>query len=193
MSKQKIPPVSGPVTARLKINMEELTGLEDLSKEELIAIIREIRPDIEVPIWKNKPGPDEHGPFWGDKDGSIIGYMDKVDFDYELGGAAGGNKVYPSITNLQGCQPCTESCGIVEVEVKLRRVIRESDFSEDMAKAKRGVVIGKRTKKQKEEDAIRVKERQELHLTAAQLAVLPKKKALEILERARKDSARKEK
>ena len=60
---------------------------------------------------------------------TIIGYMDKVDFDYELGAAKGGNRVYPSQKDLEECQPCTQECGIVEVEVRLKRVIAESDFS----------------------------------------------------------------
>ena len=66
-----------------------------------------------------------------------VGYMDKVDFDHELGNAMGGNTVFPSIDDLEENKPCTESCGIVEVEIRLRRVIRESDFSKQIEKAKR--------------------------------------------------------
>jgi len=59
----------------------------------------------------------------------IVGYMDKVDFDEELGKAFVGNKVYPSIRAVKEDKPCTSECGIVEVEVRLRRVVQETDFS----------------------------------------------------------------
>lgn len=55
-----------------------------------------------------------------------IGYMCKTDFDYELGYASGGTRVHPSIEDLKRCSPCVDSCGIVEVEVILRKVIQES-------------------------------------------------------------------
>jgi len=64
-----------------------------------------------------------------------VGYMDKVDFDYELGNAKGGNKVFPSIKDLKENKPCIEECGIVEVEIKLRQVVQETDFSERIEKA----------------------------------------------------------
>jgi len=67
-----------------------------------------------------------------DEDGVITVYMDKVDFDYEVGAALGGNKVFPSIKDLEKNKPCTKECGIVEVEIRLKRVIRESDFSESI-------------------------------------------------------------
>lgn len=59
------------------------------------------------------------------EDPSIL-YMCKTDYDYELGYAAGGNRVHPSIEDLRRCHPCVDSCGIVEVEVILRKVIQES-------------------------------------------------------------------
>ncbi len=59
----------------------------------------------------------------------VIGYMDKVDWDHELGRAIDGNKVYPSIEALKKHETCTDTCGIVEVEVRLKRIIAESDFS----------------------------------------------------------------
>lgn len=54
-----------------------------------------------------------------------VGYMDKVDFDYEIGNAKGGNKVFPSIKDLKENKPCTKECGIVEVEIRLRRVVEK--------------------------------------------------------------------
>lgn len=54
-----------------------------------------------------------------------IGYMCKVDFDEELGNAAGGNTVYPTIEDLREHRGCVKDCGIVEVEVTLKRVVDE--------------------------------------------------------------------
>lgn len=67
----------------------------------------------------------------------VTGYMDKVDFDEELGNAIDGNKVFPSLKALKKYKPCTKQCGIVKVEVRLKEVIRETDFSESIRKARR--------------------------------------------------------
>lgn len=65
-----------------------------------------------------------------------IVYMDKVDFDYELGEALGGNRVYPSIEDLKKHHSCVKSCGIVKVKISLEEVIQESDFKSNIEKAK---------------------------------------------------------
>ena len=57
-----------------------------------------------------------------------IGYMCKIDFDYEVGNAAGGNPIHPSIEDLRRSHDYVDSCGIVEVEVVLRKVIKETEF-----------------------------------------------------------------
>lgn len=59
-----------------------------------------------------------------DKTGAVIGYMCLTDFEYELGDACGGNPVYPSIEDLRASRRCVDSCGIVEVEVRGRRVVQ---------------------------------------------------------------------
>ena len=58
----------------------------------------------------------------------ITGYMCRVDFEYELGYAMGGNVVYPSIEDLKRCRPCADSCGIVAVRVELVEVVTEGDL-----------------------------------------------------------------
>lgn len=60
---------------------------------------------------------------------SVIGYMCGTDFQYELGAASGGNRIYPSVENLKEHQKCWEECGIVEVKVTLNKVVVEEDFS----------------------------------------------------------------
>jgi hypothetical protein len=59
-----------------------------------------------------------------------LGYMCKTDFDYELGEAADGSRVYPSVESLKKYSPCYKQCGIVEVEVRFKSVVQESDFSD---------------------------------------------------------------
>jgi hypothetical protein len=55
------------------------------------------------------------------------GYMCKTEFDYDLSNAKGGSKVFSSVEDLRQCCRCVEKeCGIVEVEVKVIRVIQES-------------------------------------------------------------------
>jgi len=56
----------------------------------------------------------------------IIGYMCKIDYDYELGNALGGTKVYSSIEDLVENHECADDeCGIVEVKVDLSEIIKE--------------------------------------------------------------------
>ena len=57
------------------------------------------------------------------KDGVVIGYMDLIDFECELGVAAGGNKVYPSIVDVLKNHGCAEECGIVKVEIKAMEIV----------------------------------------------------------------------
>lgn len=60
---------------------------------------------------------------------SVIGFMDKTDFECELGHVEA--LVYPSIDALKcGKAACWEECGIVEVEVRLVRVIVPTDLRE---------------------------------------------------------------
>lgn len=57
------------------------------------------------------------------------GFMCKVDFECELGGAKGGNHVYPSIGDLRENRKCVNGLSdIAEVEVQEVRVVQESDF-----------------------------------------------------------------
>jgi hypothetical protein len=51
--------------------------------------------------------------------------MDLVDFNYELGEASGGNRIFPSEAEVLEHQECSAKCGIVEVEVRLIRVVRK--------------------------------------------------------------------
>lgn len=59
----------------------------------------------------------------------VTGFMCGVDFNYELGQALGGNTIYPTEADLIANKGCTDECGIVEVEVRLKRVIKEEDHS----------------------------------------------------------------
>jgi hypothetical protein len=58
-------------------------------------------------------------------------YMCRTDFEYELGCAAGGNKVYANIDDLKSSRPCVSSCGIVAVKVELVRIVEPGTGMED--------------------------------------------------------------
>ena len=60
--------------------------------------------------------------------GVRYGYMCKVDYDFELGEALGGNVIYPSVANLKHHKACTKECGIVRVRISLDKVIQEEDY-----------------------------------------------------------------
>ena len=62
-------------------------------------------------------------------DDFVIGYMDLIDFECELGCASDGNTVYPTIEDLKQARPCVEQCGIVEVEVRFRRIVQPKNWS----------------------------------------------------------------
>lgn len=64
-----------------------------------------------------------------ENDRVVTGYMCKVAWDYELGNALGGERIYPSQADLISNHNCTDQCGMVEVEVRLKRIVKESDFS----------------------------------------------------------------
>lgn len=57
----------------------------------------------------------------------VIGYMCRIDWECELGSAGGGIKVYSSVEDLCENRKCVTGCGIVEVEVRIRRVVSEGD------------------------------------------------------------------
>lgn len=60
-------------------------------------------------------------------DGSVIGYMCAIDWEYELGAASKGNRIFPSVDALKRNHACWESCGIVEVRVSFGKVVVEGE------------------------------------------------------------------
>lgn len=55
--------------------------------------------------------------------GPVVGYMCRIDWEYEIGAACGGNRVYGSVDDLKREHNCASDCGIVEVEVHFRRIV----------------------------------------------------------------------
>ena len=51
------------------------------------------------------------------------GYMCKVDFEWEVGEALGGTRIYPSLEDLKENCKCVKECGIVKVRVELLEVV----------------------------------------------------------------------
>ena len=56
------------------------------------------------------------------------GFMDMVDFQHELGEALGGNKIYPNVEDFKQHNPCWNSCGIIEVEVRMVREVEPQEL-----------------------------------------------------------------
>lgn len=64
----------------------------------------------------------------GDDD-TAIAYMCGVDWQHHTLSDMRGTLVYPSISELKEGRPCVAECGIVEVEIKVRRWVQPQDFS----------------------------------------------------------------
>ncbi len=60
---------------------------------------------------------------------SKIVYLDYIDWQYEVGEAAGGNTVYGSEADLIKNSPCVSSCGIVRCKITQDSIVLYSDFS----------------------------------------------------------------
>ena len=56
---------------------------------------------------------------------SRVGYMCQVDFDWELGEALGGTKIYSSVDDLKYERPCVSNCGIVKVVITFEECVQE--------------------------------------------------------------------
>lgn len=117
----------GKLLARLREWQHE--GVSDLSfqhcagqaAEAIEALCAHRKDDVRKGINALGEEPDGSG---------IPGFMDYIDYECELGFAAGGNAVYPSAQSARENRKCIESCGIVEVRVKAVRVVQEpSDFA----------------------------------------------------------------
>jgi hypothetical protein len=65
-----------------------------------------------------------------DPDGKtkVKGYMCAIDWQYEIGNARDGNRVYPSLEALKEAHPMYEECGVVEVEVRITLTVMEPDY-----------------------------------------------------------------
>jgi hypothetical protein len=57
----------------------------------------------------------------------VLGYMCGVDWECELGMAAGGNRIYGSEEDLRESTNCWKGCGIVEVKIHFSRVVFKGD------------------------------------------------------------------
>jgi hypothetical protein len=62
-------------------------------------------------------------PMPSEIDDEVIGYMCRIDWEFEIGNASDGNKIYPCIDSLKKGHPCASECGIVEVVVRFSKMI----------------------------------------------------------------------
>ncbi len=61
---------------------------------------------------------------------SVKVYMCGVDWKYEIGAAAGGNTVYPSVEDLKEHAKFWKGCGIVELEITENKWIVKENWEE---------------------------------------------------------------
>lgn len=61
----------------------------------------------------------------------VYGYMCNTDWEYELGMASDGNRVFPSIEDLREHYNCVDSCGIVKVAIVAIEQITEPNWDID--------------------------------------------------------------
>lgn len=57
----------------------------------------------------------------------VRGYMCLIDWECELGEASDGSRVYPSESALRRYHTPADHCGVVEVEVRLVRIVHPGD------------------------------------------------------------------
>lgn len=55
----------------------------------------------------------------------ITVFMCKTAFDYEVGAAAGGNRIFYSEEDCRENSKCAEGCGIVEAKITFVRTVQE--------------------------------------------------------------------
>ena len=67
----------------------------------------------------------------GEEDGSVLGYMCLTDFEFEVGAASGGNRIFPSEEDLRRHKKCADGCGIAEVRIIGVRVVSEAVWPDD--------------------------------------------------------------
>ena len=66
---------------------------------------------------------DELASDGADETGAVRGFMCLIDWQHEVGFAVDGNKVYPSLKNLQEHHPMWAECGVVEVQLRAVQVV----------------------------------------------------------------------
>jgi hypothetical protein len=83
-------------------------------------VVQAFRKPPTLPMWRE-----------GGQD-YVLGYMDRIGFECELGGASKGNRVFPSVEECKEHHKCWEQCGIVEVKVEATRIVEEGSLEEDL-------------------------------------------------------------
>lgn len=59
------------------------------------------------------------------RDEPVIAYMDLTDFEHELGYDSNGTVVYAAPEDVLRLRKCAMECGVVEVEIRFRRIVME--------------------------------------------------------------------
>lgn len=66
---------------------------------------------------------------WFLKDGdTAIAYIDGVDWQHHLLADGRGTKVFPSVEDIEIHKSCVGECGIIEVEIRVRRWVKPQNM-----------------------------------------------------------------
>jgi hypothetical protein len=60
---------------------------------------------------------------WAEDDGTVTVFMCARSWEHEIGGASGGERVFPSVEDLKEHSKCWEGCGIVELKVSFVKTV----------------------------------------------------------------------
>ena len=84
-----------------------------------------------MPTKKSKQSKQSTANIKPKKPDYLIGYMCKTDYDYELGHALGGSRIFPDAHDCLQEMECIKArkynCGMVRVKVYLDEVLIEGD------------------------------------------------------------------
>lgn len=70
-------------------------------------------------------GREPGAPLWSEGANEVEGFMCLTDYEYELGAAMGGNRIFPSLEDARAHLKCHRGCGIVRVRVIGIEVVQE--------------------------------------------------------------------
>lgn len=66
-----------------------------------------------------------------DDDDVAVVYIDGIDYQHHLLGASHGTRVFPTIASIKEHRSCVVECGIIEIEIRVRRWVQPQNLHGD--------------------------------------------------------------